>query len=437
MGVINTDKYKAISDNIASAKAQLTYAVAQMYSAVYTIALLDDIIQSVDLIQPMSTVYELTDNTFSRTSLFDGAVLAINNHVLRRSADHSLNAFLETDGTKVAPLFAELSANLGFIISEGNIETELELPTISWVTSAHLDSYTNWMYRFALTSIGSSAVTEVGIVWANHAAPTIADNKITEGVGAYGTGNYEWNQNGPFGADGIDKYLRGYATNSVGTTYTSVELSFYPGTCLAKGTMVSLVGGISKPIEDIEYSDELLVWNFDEGRFDSARPVWIKKEQEAPKYNELLFSDGSMLKTIGDHRIFNRDANKFTYVMKGDAAPIGTSTFNADGETLRLVSKRVVHENVEYYNIMSNQHINLFANGILTSSRFNNLYEISGMKFIKDSRVIKRADEFPGIPEELYLGLRLGEQSMTPEVAIRTISALMSLQKSEESALLI
>jgi rubrerythrin len=126
MGVINTDKYKAISDNIASAKAQLTYAVAQMYSAVYTIALLDDIIQSVDLIQPMSTVYELTDNTFSRTSLFDGAVLAINNHVLRRSADHSLNAFLETDGTKVAPLFAELSANLGFIISEGNIEAAKE-----------------------------------------------------------------------------------------------------------------------------------------------------------------------------------------------------------------------------------------------------------------------------------------------------------------------
>lgn len=122
MAVINADRYKLISDNIATAKAQLKLAVTEMYNAVYVVALLDDVVQSVDLLQPLFTVYQLTDNAFSRTSLFDGAVLALNNHVLRRGGYTTLDAFLaQSSGTGddiiLLPEFWDLCNKLGYNVS--------------------------------------------------------------------------------------------------------------------------------------------------------------------------------------------------------------------------------------------------------------------------------------------------------------------------------
>lgn len=122
MAVINPTKYKQISDNIATAKAQLKLAVTEMYSAVYTIALLDDVTQSVDLLQPLFTVYQLTDNAFSRTSLFDGAVLALNNHVLRRGGYTTMDAYLAVstgtgDDVILLPEFWDLCNKLGYNVS--------------------------------------------------------------------------------------------------------------------------------------------------------------------------------------------------------------------------------------------------------------------------------------------------------------------------------
>ena len=122
MAVIDTTKYKQISDNIATAKAQLKLAVTEMYSAVYTIALLDDVTQSVDLLQPLFTVYQLTDNAFSRTSLFDGAVLALNNHVLRRGGYTNMDSYLAAgagtpDDVILLPEFWDLCNKLGYNVS--------------------------------------------------------------------------------------------------------------------------------------------------------------------------------------------------------------------------------------------------------------------------------------------------------------------------------
>ena len=93
-----------------------------------------------------------------------------------------------------------------------------------------------------------------------------------------------------------------------------------------------------------------------------------------------------------------------------DETPIGTTTFNVNGEEVKLISKEVITEPVEYYNLISYYHMNVFAEGILTSCRFNNLYEIKDMKFIKDERQLVGRDEYKEIPDEYYYGLRLAEQ---------------------------
>ena len=190
-------------------------------------------------------------------------------------------------------------------------------------------------------------------------------------------------------------------------TYRIVGNYFY---CLAEGTMITLADKSRKAIEDIEYTDNLLVWDFDNGCFAEAKPLWIKKVQKAEEYNHIIFEDGTELNTVADHRVFNMELQKFTYTMNEEDTPIGTKVFKEDGTVTKLIGREVVKKEVEYYNIITDYHMNLFANGILTSLRLNNLYKIENMKFVKDNRELVDKSEFEGIPENYFYGLRLAEQ---------------------------
>ena len=273
------------------------------------------------------------------------------------------------------------------------------------------------------TADGGSSVTDKGFVYSNtNSNPTLADSSISYGSG--GLGSYSMN-NVDIPYCGVTVYGRAYATNSVGTAYGAV-LTFSPIVCLVEGTLIAMADGRLKKIEGINYSDQLLVWNFDDGHFDAAQPLWIKKSEVAYQYNLLEFSDGSTLKTINQHRIFNKEMSMFTHPMTEDT-PIGTTTFNIRGEEVTLVSKRVVHEQVNYYNIITCRHINLFANGILTSCRYNNIYPIVDMKFVKDNRTFVPQEQY-GVEDKYYEGLRLAEQTILVADTIAYVNRLEALK---------
>jgi hypothetical protein len=202
-----------------------------------------------------------------------------------------------------------------------------------------------------------------------------------------------------------------YVTTPCGTDFSASVDGTGATLCLAAGTLVTLGDGTRKRIEDVVYDDSLLVWDFDSGQFAVSRPLWIKRPEVASQYNLLTFSDGSTLRTIVQHRIFNKEAGRFTYPMTEDT-PIGTTTFNASGAEVTLVSKEIVREEVEYHNIITDQHFNLFADSVLTSCRLNNIYPIEGMMFVKDNRPLRPREDFAGIPDRLCHGLRLSEQPM-------------------------
>ena len=183
----------------------------------------------------------------------------------------------------------------------------------------------------------------------------------------------------------------------------SVTVSAY--SCYIEGTPITLSDGSYKNVEDITYDDRLLVWDFDNGQFSSAKPLWLQKAKQALEYNHLVFSDGSELNTINQHRIFNKEAGKFTYPMTDDT-PIGTTTLNDKGEFVILISKEVIQTEVTYYNIITDYHINCFAGHILTSCRMSNIYPIVDMKYVKEDRPIIQYN----VPEKWYKGLRLAEQ---------------------------
>lgn len=219
--------------------------------------------------------------------------------------------------------------------------------------------------------------------------------------------------------------------------YDIDTISFQGGApCFLKDTLVTLSNRSTKPVQDITYNDELLVWNFDEGKYDMAKPLWIKKTQTTTYYYKIKLDSGIILNLVGSdgkcHRLFSIEDGMF--ISATDM--VGKTTYTLDGES-KVISCELIDETVEFYNIITDYHINLFANGVLTSCRYNNLYPIDNMKFIKDDR-LNRAPKWK-LYEQFrdhkclgrYIeGLRLYEQINIPlEETIKYCERLESLRK--------
>ena len=220
-----------------------------------------------------------------------------------------------------------------------------------------------------------------------------------------------------------------YVTTNAGTYYSASAVGF-SGLCLLKGTMISLADGTYKPIEDINNGDLLLTWDFDLGQYAQARPLWIKRVETGTRYNQLTFSDGTVLRTFDQHRIFNKQAGAFTYPMSDDT-PIGTITVNEHGQEITLVKREIVWDTIEHYNIITDHHINLFADSILTSCRFNNIYPITDMKFVKDTVLNRNLSEFAEIESRFVSGLRLQEQSFELAMIEGYVNRLLATEATE------
>ena len=182
--------------------------------------------------------------------------------------------------------------------------------------------------------------------------------------------------------------------------------------CFTSDTPITLANGTTKAAIDITYDDELLVWDFDNGTFTTAKPLWIDKEYPYMGYFRTVWSDGSVFDATGSyfaHRAYNIERRSFIYTTDFE---IGEHTFNDDGEIIELVDKYTVYEEIIACNIITEYHMNIFAGHILTSARLSNLYEIdTNMKYVNDGRSVIPASQFD-IPTKWYYGLRVGEQPL-------------------------
>ena len=177
--------------------------------------------------------------------------------------------------------------------------------------------------------------------------------------------------------------------------------AFYDSGCFLKGTRIMLSDGSEKNAEDITFDDELIVWDFDNGCLSKAKPIWIQKKQEYGYYFLNKYKSGRTFKTTGQmgsgfgHRVFNIDKKKFIY----DVESVGSRVYAIDGIDLHVSCERI-DEPCEYYNIITNRHLNLFANGLLTSCSLNNIYEfdVETMKFMKDGRDLRSISDYKRIP---------------------------------------
>ena len=259
-------------------------------------------------------------------------------------------------------------------------------------------------------NIDSTGATEAGIIINGI---TVSHTQTITGTFTQGNNTVSWS-----GYD-IDNPLWGqmasvtaYVVDSNGYTFYALVEDLWDipyGPCLVAGTLMSLANGSQKKIEDITYDDVLSVWNFDLGELSEARPLWVKRKQTSSAYTLLKFSDGTELKTVG-HHIFNKQAGEFTKIITDDT-PVGTITVNEQGQEITIVSKEIVKDVVDYYNIWTQYHLNAYANGVLTGNRYCNIYPVVDMKYVKDDRAPRSVEEFRGIDSKYISGMRLPEQT--------------------------
>ncbi len=144
------------------------------------------------------------------------------------------------------------------------------------------------------------------------------------------------------------------------------------GGCVTGDTLVTLSDGSQKRIDKLTYSDELLVWNFYEGKMDIAPSAIIFRHEE--KENDIIklkFSDNTELKVVELHQLFDETENKFVTITASNAHEyIGHKFARVSGDTYSFVELTDVEMSKEYcvaYGAISAYHYNIFTNNMITT----------------------------------------------------------------------
>ena len=195
---------------------------------------------------------------------------------------------------------------------------------------------------------------------------------------------------------------------------TLTKFGRYSGGCLSGDTIVDVYDRrkkkkLRKKLRDVTYDDLILCWDFETGTCVYVEPLWIKKMEISNRYYLLEFSDGSELKIIGDHKVFDADRNKFVNAGAENELEIGSHVFNSKGQLVELVSWKIIEDEIDYYNVITNHHMNIFTNGILTSCVFSNINSVKDLKYINDSKEVLTDEDLKGIDKKYIEGLRLNE----------------------------
>ena len=176
--------------------------------------------------------------------------------------------------------------------------------------------------------------------------------------------------------------------------------------CFVENTRISTKNG-DKFVQDISYNDDILVWNFDEGKLDYAKPIFIKQEQISDSYWHVTDEGGKTVNLVGSngksHRLYNKRTHLFEYP-----------------QDIPECKCEEIHESVKYYNIVTAYHFNCYANGVLTSKRYSNmLYPITDeMKYDKTVKHINtcKREQFNFLTDDEFEKLRLSEMEYSDEM---------------------
>ena len=223
--------------------------------------------------------------------------------------------------------------------------------------------------------------------------------------------------------------------------------------CVTPDTLVTLADGTQKRIDQVSYTDQLLVWDFYSGEYAYVPAVFIQNHGfDMNNVIKLTFSDGTVTKAVNEHGYFDATLNEFVMINPESASEfIGHEFVQEYGKSYRtvtLLSAEITKEYVEAYSILSAYYCNFITDRMfsLTSPTIEiNLFmpfEVGeDMKFDEDKMeediarygLYEYADVAGEIPLEVfevlnikYLKIFVGKGMITIDQAVELLTVLNS-----------
>ena len=129
------------------------------------------------------------------------------------------------------------------------------------------------------------------------------------------------------------------------------------------------------PVEELSGDEKLLVWDLFTGKFDSSPILFVDSEaSRAYEVINLAFSDGTALKVIDEHALWDIDLNEYVF-MRSDAAKyvghwFNKQTYDAEGvmsyTRVRLTDVTVTEEHTSAWSPVTYRHLCFYVNGMLS-----------------------------------------------------------------------
>lgn len=163
-------------------------------------------------------------------------------------------------------------------------------------------------------------------------------------------------------------------TDSEGNTHdypytltSNTLMTIYSWNCLTGDMLITLADGSQKRIDEITLDDKVLSYNPETMQLgeDTITYCDSDKVKTDSKYDIWTFSDGTIVKTVHRHRLYNVERQAMTYM---DEWKIGEHAINIDGAEIELVSHEVIKEKVRHFTIFT-ENQNYFVNGLLSGNR--------------------------------------------------------------------
>ena len=198
-------------------------------------------------------------------------------------------------------------------------------------------------------------------------------------------------------------------------------------TCVATGTMITLADGTQKAVEDLNGTEQLLVWNLFTGTFDSAPILFIDSHGEnIYKILRLQFEDGACVDVIDEHGFWDYNQNKYVYITNSNAEYFVGHDFDQHfvdengvqrHKKVKLISFEIFETFTNAWSPVTFEHLCYYVDGMLSvpaaTEGFTNIFEVNANTMQIDAEKMQQDIETYGtfdyekdfkdlIPQEIF-----------------------------------
>lgn len=237
----------------------------------------------------------------------------------------------------------------------------------SYIPSANITLYAQWNQSTYTISVNTTYCTVTS-------APSSAVYGASVSITVSYNADYEYSSVSVVG-DETNTDITVTNSNS-NKTFTfimpaeNVTVKIVGKSCVTGDTLITLADGTQVRVDSLKGDEQLLVWNMETGKLDSAPILFVDSEEECEyEIIHLYFSDGTDVKVISEHGFWDYDLNKYVYLDRYAEKYIGHTFARQNGSKLSKVTLTDVVLETEVttaWSPVTAGHLCYFVNGMLS-----------------------------------------------------------------------